>query len=130
MSRDRAEVGPSGEKLPARSLLRGKKEFDEVYNRGTPYRGRYTVLVALFSAGFSERKVGFVAGKKVGNAVKRNRVRRWMKEAFRRAQPEMVSVPGRMVFIARSASAEAGYYEFERDIRGLLKQASLLREAG
>jgi ribonuclease P protein component len=129
VSRDRTGVGPSGRKLPAQSLLRKKKEFDEVYQKGTPYRGRYIVLIALVSAGFSERKVGFVASKKVGGAVKRNRVRRLMKEAFRRAQPQMADAPGRIVFIARSSSAEAGYHEVEKDLRSLLTQASLLAKA-
>jgi ribonuclease P protein component len=129
VSKDRFGVGPSGQKLPAQSLLRKKKEFEEVYQKGSPYRGRYIVLIALVSAGYSERKVGFVASKKVGNAVKRNHARRLMKEAFRRAQPQMAAVPAHIVLIARSSSAEVGYHEIEDDLRGLLAQASLLEKA-
>jgi ribonuclease P protein component len=129
VSEDRSGIGPSGQKLPAHSLLRKKKEFDQVYKRGTPYRGRYVVLIALLSAGYSDRKVGFVAGKKVGGAVKRNRARRLMKEAFRRAQPHVASAPGRLVFVARATSADASYEEIEGEVRSLLRQASLFKEA-
>lgn len=128
MSEDRTGVGPSGQKLPSHSLLRKRKDFEEVYQKGTPYRGRYVVLIALVSAGFSERKVGFVASRKVGGAVKRNRARRLMKEAFRRTQHQMAEVPARIVLVARSSSAEVEYREIEEELRRLLKQASLLEE--
>ncbi len=49
-------------------------------------------------------RLGIIAGKKVGNAVKRNRARRIIREAFRLIEPELKSKTEKhydFVFVAR-----------------------------
>ena len=127
MSEDRAWVDRSSEKLPARSLLKARREFQEVYQKGTSYRGRYVVLIALAGAGIFQRKAGFVASKKVGGSVKRNRVKRLLREAFRKSQKHMADTPVRLVFVARSAGADARYEDVEGETLRLLGEAALLK---
>ena len=69
-------------KLPKRRILRQNKEFQTVYRYGRSYANRYLVLY-VFAANGLEDKVGFAAGKKLGHAVVRNRVKRLLRESYR-----------------------------------------------
>lgn len=68
--------------LPKRRILRKKKDFQTVYRCGRSYANRYLVLYVFPTAELGGR-VGFAAGKKLGNAVVRNRVKRLLRESYR-----------------------------------------------
>jgi ribonuclease P protein component len=71
------------ESLTPRERIRKKKDFLFIYRKGHRYRGKYFTLIYLANNLVFPR-MGVVASKKVGNAVQRNRVKRWMRELFRR----------------------------------------------
>jgi len=71
-------------------------------------------------------KVGFSVSAKVGNSVTRNRVRRRMREDFRLLRPFLL--PGKYIFVARTAAAEAPYPEMGREMKSLLKRAELFNK--
>jgi ribonuclease P protein component len=73
----------------ARSLrLRDPREFQRVRKRGRSWTTPYLVLVSQPN-GLDHNRYGFAVGRRVGNAVARNRVKRWMREAIRPRHPEM-----------------------------------------
>lgn len=77
-------------------------------------------------------RLGLSVSKKVGTAVKRNRVRRRLKEIFRSS---LQMVPGNLDFVisARPPAAEASFDElndeFARALRRLVKSCEV-REDG
>lgn len=68
--------------MPDKGILRKQKDFVAVYSNGKSTGSKYVVI--LFKKNDKEcSRVSFVASKKVGNSVARNRARRLMKESYR-----------------------------------------------
>ncbi len=70
-------------------------------------------------------RAAFVSGRRVGNAVARNRARRLMREAWRALLPE---IPGGfdIVFVARTDVEAAGMHDMLTDMRGALERVGAL----
>jgi ribonuclease P protein component len=69
--------------------------------------------------------VGFIAGRRIGNAVTRNRVKRRLRESLRSLYPRLR--PGfDVVFIARPPLVSAKADELDAAVTSLLQRAGLL----
>jgi ribonuclease P protein component len=114
--------------LPRTHRLRDTRSFRAVYGRG---RSWATPLVALHALAVEGDRllVGITAGKKVGKAVERNRVRRRLREAVRRRLPEMKR-GYQVVLVARGASREAPLTALQATVDTLLQRAGLWQEGG
>jgi ribonuclease P protein component len=70
-------------------------------------------------------RAAFVSGRRVGNAVARNRARRLMREAWRALVPE-IRGGFDIVFVARTDVEAAGMRDMLADMRGALDRAGVL----
>ena len=105
-------------------VLRYKKDFDRLYKKGRSSGEKYLVVFHI-NNGFPYIRKAFLASKKVGGAVERNRARRLMKESFRKIEKEIK--PGRdIVCIARNTIVGARCLEVEESMRKALTKAGLL----
>ena len=114
------------ERIPAASRLRSTTDFSRLKERGRAVRGSYCLVVAESRPGEPTR-VAFVASRKgVGDAVRRNRARRRLREIVRRRWPEVVEQGLCMMFVAFRAALTAPHSELVRDVERLLEQAGAL----
>ncbi len=76
--------------------------------------------------GLEQNRYGFAVGRRVGKAVRRNKVKRWLREAVRRLHPTLEQGYD-VVFVARGALAEQAvtYHEVVEHVQSLLRRAGL-----
>ena len=116
------------QRLPASERIRHRPEYERVYEEGEPYRASLLVLFVLRSLDL-ERKAGFVAGRRVGGAVARNRAKRLMREAYRRNKARLPESGAHLVLVARAGCGEAAYADVESTMVRLFERAGLVGNA-
>lgn len=84
--------------------LKLNKDFRRVYYRGKKDAGSCLVTYILRNNTGGTR-IGITSGKKIGNAVKRNRARRLIRAAFCACEDRLCGSYD-IVFVARSRTAE------------------------
>jgi len=105
-------------------ILRYKKDFDRLYKKGRSTGDGYVVVFHIAN-GLPYTRKAFLASKKIGGAIARNRARRLMKESFRKLAQEIK--PGKdILFVARSTIVGTGCAEVEASIRNALKKSGLM----
>ena len=111
------------ESFARRYRLGSNRNYRYVYRRGKSHPSHSVVLIYLKSR---DMKLGFSVSGKVGNAVTRNRVHRWLKEDIRRLRWQMKC--GKYIFIARPAIVDVPHAAVTREMHRLLSRAKLLKE--
>lgn len=101
--------------------VRRRAEFQRAFDSGYKVSSRYFTL--LLAPGQSPgARLGIVASKKLGDAIRRNRAKRLIREVFRHLDGPTQAVD--LVVIPRRELFDAPFTDLERDFRAAWRRAS------
>jgi len=106
--------------------IRKSRDFSRVYNRGRSKANPVLVMYVLEN-GREDNRIGVSVSRKVGKSVIRNRVKRRIKEAYRKYS-DMSKKGYDLVLIARVRAKEVGYKDIEKWMADLLVRHKLLEK--
>ncbi len=110
-----------------RGRLSRSAEFERVYRQGRSTANRHLVLYTFPNPSAQRPRLGLSVSRKVGGAVERNRVKRLLREAFARAEPEL-NAGQDVVVVARPAARELAEREGLEGLGAALRE--LIAKAG
>jgi ribonuclease P protein component len=120
--------------LPKSERIQRGWQFRQAYEHGRKFGGRLLVLYVVDhspdagpSAAGATRAIGVVTSRKVGDAVRRNRARRLLREAYRLNKQKLKNNL-QIVMIARNAIGGKKRQEVEAELLRLFRAAGILNE--
>ncbi len=106
--------------------VKKEKEFQKVFETGKSTANRNFVIYSLPKTGQSHFRVGISVGKKVGNAVKRNEVKRKIRSSLYGLK-DQIQAEYDFILIARPSVAHLSYQEIDANLHHVLKRAKILK---
>ncbi len=105
-------------------VLKKNREFKKVYKCGKYFVSPYTVLYLLRN-NEGENRIGISISKKVGNSVKRHRIKRLYREVYRLKENEL-NKGYDLILVAREKASELDYKKACNDLRRLFKRSKIM----
>jgi ribonuclease P protein component len=107
--------------------IRKKKDFLYLYKEGKRFRGKSFILVYL-SNELEYSRLAVVASKKLGNAVKRNKIKRLFRTLYRRNKTVLTKSLD-LIIIPHREIDETKWQSLEKDFLTALKYINCQNQA-
>ncbi|MGP6140310.1 MULTISPECIES: ribonuclease P protein component [unclassified Jeotgalibaca] len=105
--------------------VKKEKEFQNVFHTGSSKANRQFVIYKMPKEGQDHFRVGLSVGKKIGNAVTRNAVKRKIRQALLELKPQIKSEID-FIIIARQPTANLTTEEIKKNLLHVLKLAHVI----
>lgn len=99
-----------------------KSEFQIIIKNGTRYTTQNFIII-IYANNLKLRRLGVAVNKKVGGAVKRNRVKRLLREFFRLNKGRLPETSD-ILFIAKPGSNQLNYSTLSEEMLGFFSRLS------
>jgi ribonuclease P protein component len=115
-----SDGSPRSEALPRAAIIRRRGVFELTRNKARRFHNRWMTLsyLALEAGQTEEATVAFLTPKRLGSAPVRNRLRRRMREIYRRHLATPVK-DGYQIWIARPPAVELPFEELKKCMEAL-----------
>lgn len=104
-----------GQGFPSSCRLRKSREYTEVWRQGRRCHTAHLLVIAA-SGATTRSRLGISVGRKVGNAVCRNRIKRWLREFFRWRLAGIDDATDFSV-VVKAGAASVSHAELDRELQ-------------
>lgn len=105
--------------------VKTETDFQNVFTKGQSCANRKFVLYQLPKPQQKHFRVGLSVGKKIGNAVMRNQVKRYIRQSLLELKPDLRQDVD-FILIARPGIEALDFHEVKRNLSHVLKLAKLI----
>ncbi|GLO68234.1 ribonuclease P protein component [Oceanobacillus kimchii] len=106
--------------------IKQNEEFQYTFKKGHSFANRQLVIYYRKIDDQSHFRVGLSVGKKIGNAVVRNRIKRCLRQSFHELEPD-IKPAFDIVIIARNPTKNMNCGEIKKSLSHLLYKEGLLK---
>ncbi|MBM7572519.1 ribonuclease P protein component [Aquibacillus albus] len=106
--------------------LKKNEEFQLVFNKGKSFANRQLVLYFLKKTDQQHFRVGLSVSKKIGNAVVRNQIKRYIKQAFLELDGKVANNYD-FILIARKPVKDMDYHQVKKSLIHVLSKSKLIK---
>lgn len=107
--------------------VKKNKEFQQVFKHGKSFANRQFVIYSLRTEGQEEFRLGISVSKKIGNAVTRNRIKRYVRQAVHELKDDLLQDRD-YIIIARNQAASIDFHETKKSLIHIMRIARVLRK--
>ena len=110
-----------------RQRIKKNEDFQKVFKKGKSFANRQFVIYCLKKEDQTEFRIGLSVGKKVGKAVTRNQIKRYIRQTFLELKDD-VRHDMDYVIIARNPAATLDFHETKKSLEHVLKIAKVVKK--
>jgi len=110
-----------------KEVLRNRDDFSRIYRKGRSIGERYVVLFFMKN-GLEYNRTAFLASKKVGNSVQRNRARRLMRESWKKHR-DVLPAGYDFIIIARNKINGRSCQQVQESLDSAINKANISKRS-
>jgi ribonuclease P protein component len=99
--------------------IRKRTDFQRALREGAKYQTPY-FRISISPNGLSHCRLGITAGRKIGSAVQRNRLKRRIREFFR-LNKDRFPVSSDLLITAKEGAAGLNFWQVSEELKGLFR---------